>query len=67
MAHRHAASPGRDATVGTVVTDHRSAVHLYEDDGWARAGTVTWMLPDGSPLTELVYVSPSPAPTGPPA
>ncbi|MDA8149218.1 MAG: hypothetical protein M0Z93_10665 [Actinomycetota bacterium] len=49
------------------MTDHRSAVHLYEDDGWARAGTVTWMLPDGSPLTELVYVSPSPAPTGPPA
>jgi len=41
-----------------VVTDHRSAIHLYEDAGWARVDTVTWTLPNGSSLTEFVYVSP---------
>lgn len=55
-----AAAEGRRAVLD-VVTDHRSAIRLYEDAGWTRADTVTWILPNGSPLTEFVYLAPDPA------
>jgi GNAT superfamily N-acetyltransferase len=41
-----------------VVTDHHPAVRFYQDAGWIRTDTVTWHLPDGSPLTEFVFISP---------
>jgi len=61
-----AVARGRRAVLDVVI-DHHSAIRLYEDAGWVQADTVTWTLPDGSPLTEFVYVSPSQAPSGPPA
>ncbi|HEY7917772.1 MAG TPA: GNAT family N-acetyltransferase [Acidimicrobiales bacterium] len=41
-----------------VVTRFRSAIALYEQCGWTRAGTVTLALPDGSALDEFVYFAP---------
>lgn len=41
-----------------VVTEHESAIAMYERDGWTRVGEVEWCLDDGRPLREFVYVSP---------
>jgi GNAT superfamily N-acetyltransferase len=41
-----------------VVTRFQSAITLYEQCGWARAGTVILTLPDGSALEEFVYFAP---------
>lgn len=57
IATAAAAAEGRRAVLD-VVTDHHSAIRLYDGAGWTRADTVTWILPDGSPLTEFVYLSP---------
>ena len=40
-----------------VVTEHTKAIALYERTGWRRVGEVEWLLPDGGPLHEYVYVS----------
>ncbi len=58
VAWKEAARRGLRAVLD-VVTDHRAAVRLYQDAGWEQAGIVTWNLPDGSPLTEMVFVSPA--------
>lgn len=42
-----------------VVVSHRAAIEMYRRAGWDEVGTVDWKLPDGSPLTELVFVSPN--------
>lgn len=42
-----------------VVTEHKEAIALYERGGWNQVGEVEWCLPDGRPLREFVYVSPS--------
>lgn len=42
-----------------VVTDHVAAVQLYDAAGWVQVGTVSWDLPDGSPMQEHVFVSPA--------
>jgi GNAT superfamily N-acetyltransferase len=45
-----------------VVTDHHSAVALYERCGWLRVGEVTHHLDNGFSLDEYVYVGPPQAP-----
>ena len=41
-----------------VVTRFQSAITLYVQCGWTRAGTVILTLPDGSELEEFVYFAP---------
>jgi GNAT superfamily N-acetyltransferase len=55
-----AAKLGRRAVLD-VVEDHKAAIALYEDCGWASVGRVDWTLPGGLPLREFVYISPDPA------
>jgi GNAT superfamily N-acetyltransferase len=43
-----------------VVTDHYSAIALYERCGWVRIGEVTARLADGNVLEEFVYTAPPP-------
>ncbi len=42
-----------------VVTEHRSAIHLYDRCGWQPAGTVTVTFPELE-VTEVVYLAPAP-------
>jgi GNAT superfamily N-acetyltransferase len=42
-----------------VVTEFDPAIALYESAGWTRLGRVSFSLPDGSELAELVYAAPS--------
>jgi GNAT superfamily N-acetyltransferase len=46
-----------------VDTDLAAAISLYENCGWARAGTITVRLGDGTDLQEYVYLGPPPAGT----
>ena len=43
-----------------VVVSHRAAIEMYRRAGWEEVGRAVWNLPDGSPLRELVFASPSP-------
>jgi GNAT superfamily N-acetyltransferase len=42
-----------------VVITFKSAIELYESAGWTRLGQVTFRLPDGTDLDELVFAAPS--------
>lgn len=42
-----------------VATQYRNAIGLYESCGWACAGPVVFLAPDGREFNELVYVPPS--------
>jgi len=56
-AEAHAVGLGLDPLLD-VVTRFGAAIALYERCGWARAGTVRLILPDGSALDEFVYFAP---------
>lgn len=43
-----------------VATHFRSAIGLYENCGWVRAGEITVQFDDGTSLDEFVYVAPGP-------
>lgn len=46
------------APILDVVDGTEPAIALYERAGWRHLGTVSFMLPDGSELTEHVYAAP---------
>ena len=58
-AAAEAVNLGRRAILDVLI-EHTAAIRLYEESGWNRVGRVTWHLPDGRPLDEYVYISPSP-------
>jgi GNAT superfamily N-acetyltransferase len=48
-----------------VVTQFQAAIRLYEACGWTRVGEVAVGLPDGSSITEHVYLGPPPMASAP--
>ena len=59
----HAADAARQAglvPVLDVVSTSTAAISLYESAGWHRLGTVTFQLPDGGRVGEVVFISHDP-------